>query len=184
MRLWWALVACVGAGCAPLAAQHQADAAFRKALAAQLADRGDEAQQLYREVISLGFDWSPVWNNLAVLEVHRHEYISARHLLAHAVEANPRDLVALTNYGVMSYYLSDFPEARRTLVDAQKLRRDILNTMPTMGRSDFTHDHWEHVTEPLAQVATKYLKKIDRAEVGAESPTAGDAVAALQVHSF
>jgi hypothetical protein len=116
--------------------------------------------------------------------VQRHEYIHARHLLAHAVEANDRDLVALTNYGVMSYYLSDFREARRTLVDAQKLRRDILNHMPTMGRADYMHDHWEHVTEPLAQTAQKYLERIDRAEMGAEVPSAADAVAAISVHSF
>ena len=73
------------------------------------------AEALYREVLALGLDWSPVWNNLAVIEVHRHDYSTARKLLAHAVAANERDVVALTNYGVISYHLSDYVEARRTL---------------------------------------------------------------------
>jgi len=184
MQVRLALLLFLAAGCAPLARQHQADAAFRKALGAQLAHRTDDAQALYHEVIALGFDWSPVWNNLAVIEVQRHEYIAARHLLAHAVASNERDLVALTNYGVMSYYLSDFREARRVLVDAQRLRLDLLNHMPTMGRSDYYHDHYERVTEPLAEVARKYLDKIDRAEVGAEVPSPADALAALQVHDL
>src|SRR3954451_17326846 len=135
MRVTLAFVCLLLVGCAPLAAQHEADAAFRKALTAQLAARPDEAEQLYRQIIALGFDWSPVWNNLAVIEVHRHEYIAARRLLAHAVATNDRDLVALTNYGVMSFYLADFSVAKKSLVDAQALRRDILNHMPTMGRA-------------------------------------------------
>lgn len=183
MRLVLPLLALL-AGCAPLAVQHQADADFRRALGLQLASQHDDAEKLYQEIIRLGFDWSPVWNNLAVIQVHRHDYIAARHLLARAVEANDRDLVALTNYGVMSYYLSDFREARRTLADAQKLRRNLLNEMPTMGRSDYAHDHWEHVTEPLAAVAQKYIDKIDRAEMGMEVPSPAEAVAAISAYSF
>src|SRR5947209_1703405 len=92
-----------GIGCAPLAREHRADAAFRDAIGAQLAHDEVRAEVLYRDVLALGFDWSPVWNNLAVIAVHRHEFPSARKLLAHAVAANERDVVALTNYGVMSY---------------------------------------------------------------------------------
>src|SRR4051812_47812344 len=88
-------------GCAPLAAEHQADASFRKALAAQLASQDDAAELEYRHVVALGFNWSPVWNNLAVIAAHRHEYRTSRHLLAQAVAANDHDVVALTNYGVM-----------------------------------------------------------------------------------
>jgi tetratricopeptide (TPR) repeat protein len=185
MRLTLAFVSLLLVGCAPFAAQHEADAAFRSALTAQLANRPDEAEQLYKQIVALGFDWSAVWNNLAVIQVHRHEYIAARRLLAHAVATNDRDLVALTNYGVMSYYLADYPEARRTLVDAQALRRDILNHMPTLGRADYVHDHYEHVTERLAATAQKYLMRIDQAQqMGAEAPSFTDAVAALQVHTF
>ncbi len=75
-------------GCAPLAKEHQGDAAFRKALTAQLASDEAHAEKLYREVLGLGLDWSPVWNNLAVIAVHRHEYSAARKLLAQAVAAN------------------------------------------------------------------------------------------------
>jgi tetratricopeptide (TPR) repeat protein len=185
MRVTFALLSLLVSGCAPWAAQHQADAAFRQALTAQLASRTDEAEQLYRQIIALGFDWSPVWNNLAVIEVRRHQFISARHLLSRAVAANDRDVVALTNYGVMSYYLADYPEARRTLVDAQAIRRDILNHMPTLGRSDYLHDHFERATERLVQTAQKYLTRIDQAQqMGAEVPSLNDAVAAIQMHDL
>jgi hypothetical protein len=171
-------------GCAPMAAQHQADAAFRKALAAQLASQDDYAEQQYKEVIALGFNWSPVWNNLAVIAVHRHEYRVSRHLLAQAVASNDRDLVALTNYGVMSYYLSDFREARRTLVDAQRLRREILNHIPSMGHDDYQHDHYEKVTESLVHTAARYLDRIDKAELGVEPPVPSDVVAAITPARF
>jgi Tfp pilus assembly protein PilF len=187
VRLTLACFACLVTSCAPLAAQHQADAAFRKALAAQLARQEDQAENGYREVLALGFEWSPVLNNLAVIAVHRHEYIAARKLLQRAVAANDRDLVALTNYGVMSFYLSDLSEARRSLVDAQALRRDLLNHMPTMGRNDYAHDHYEHVTQSLAQTAEKFIRRIDEARhLGAEalppSESIGDAQAALALH--
>src|SRR3954464_5352720 len=161
-------------GCAPMAADDQADASVRKALAAQLASQDDAAEVEYRQIVALGFDWSPVWNNLAVIAAHRHEYRVSRHLLAQAVASNDRDVVALTNYGVMSFYLSDFREARRTLVDAQQLRHDILNRIPTYGHDDYQHDHYERVTEVLVKTAQRYLERIDRAEMGAETPVAAD----------
>src|SRR6185369_3367172 len=113
-------------GCAPLAREHKGDAAFRNAVAAQLAYDEPRAESLYREILGLGLDWSPVWNNLAVIAVHRHEYSAARKLLAQAVAANERDVVALTNYGVISYHLSDYAEAKRTLADARALRRRLI----------------------------------------------------------
>ena len=170
-----------------MAVQHQADASFRKALAAQLASQDDQAEVEYRQIIALGFNWSPVWNNLAVIAAHRHQYRVSRRLLGQAVASNDRDLVALTNYGVMSFYLSDFREARRTLVDAQQLRHEILNHIPTYGHDDYQHDHYERVTEVLVKTAERYLERLDRldrAELGAEAPVAGDVIAALQAARF
>ncbi len=172
------------AGCAPMAAEHQADASFRKALVEQLASQDDQAEVEYRQIIALGFNWSTVWNNLAVIAAHRHQFRISRHLLAQAVSCNDRDLVALTNYGVMSFYLSDFREARRTLVDAQQLRHEILARIPTYGHDEYQHDHYERVTEVLVKTAERYLQRIDRAELGVETPIASDVIAALQPARF
>src|SRR5678815_145859 len=109
------------AGCAPLAVQHQADASFRRALTAQLAGDEPRAEAEYRHVLELGVEDSPTLNNLGVIAVRRHAYIAARHLFARAVRADARDVVALTNYGVLSYYLADLSEARRTLDGARSL---------------------------------------------------------------
>ena len=133
-------------GCAPLASEHQGDAAFRKAITAQLAYDEPRAEALYREVLALGLDWSPVWNNLAVIEVHRHKFSAARKLLAHAVAANERDVVALTNYGVISYHLSDYAEARRTLEDARRLRTRLIESIPTSGRASWEEDQYARAT--------------------------------------
>jgi hypothetical protein len=97
-------------GCAPLELAQKADAAFRAALAAQLRGDAERAEAQYRRIIETGQATSAVFNNLAVISVRRHQYIAARHLLARAVAADGRDVVALTNYGVMSYYLADFDE--------------------------------------------------------------------------
>lgn len=158
-----ALALLVGA-CAPLAAQNQADAAFRKAVAAQLGGDHDRAESEYRRVIKLGFNWSPVWNNLAVIAVKRHEYIQARRLLATAVQANDRDVVALTNYGVMSYYLADLKIAQRSLEEARALRTRLIQEMPPLGRNDWQPERYARATEPLDQVAAKYLDKIAKSE--------------------
>jgi tetratricopeptide (TPR) repeat protein len=171
-------------GCAPLAAEHHADAAFRQALTAHI--RGDEpaAEAYYHQIITLGFNWSAVWNNLAVIEAHRREYIASRKLLARAVAAGPRDVVALTNYGVMSYYLSDLKEARRALVDAKRLREDNLNLIPSVGDNHYRYDHYVRVTEPLLETGAKFLRRIDQSELGRPVP-AEDGVrvaAALTVH--
>jgi Flp pilus assembly protein TadD len=159
----WVLIA-LTVGCAPLAKEHKGDAAFRKALAAQLAADEVRAEGLYREVLALGLDWSPVWNNLAVIAVHRHEYSHARKLLAQAVAANERDVVALTNYGVISYHLSDYKEARRTLAEARALRRRLIDSIPSLGRAPWEEEHYAKATEPLDRTAKKYLAKIDRTE--------------------
>src|SRR5205807_6833712 len=79
-------------GCAPFAVEHRGDAAFRSALAAQLSFDDARAETLYRSILALGLDWSPVWNNLAVIAVHRHQYSEARKLLAQGVAANERDV--------------------------------------------------------------------------------------------
>jgi Tfp pilus assembly protein PilF len=168
-------------GCAPLARQHQGDAWFRKALAAQLGSDEPRAEMLYRQVLALGLDWSPVWNNLAVIQVHRHEYSAARKLLAHAVAANAHDVVALTNYGVMSYYLSDYREARRTLAEARALRRRIIDSIPSLGRGAWEEEQYARATEKLDVVAQKYLTRIERAEMAGAPAVPADLVADLKV---
>jgi tetratricopeptide (TPR) repeat protein len=169
-------------GCALLAVEHQGDAAFRKALAAQLAWDEPRAEMLYRQVLALGLDWSPVWNNLAVIAVHRHEYSAARKLLAQAVAANERDVVALTNYGVISYHLSDYREAKRTLAEARALRRRIIDGIPSMGRTAWEEEHYARVTEPLERTAAKYLARIEKAEVSDAPADKIDVVADLMVN--
>ena len=179
-----ALVVVFVGGCAPLAVEHQGDAAFRKALAAQLASDEPRAELLYREVLALGLDWSPVWNNLAVIQVHRHEYSAARKLLAHAVAANASDVVALTNYGVISYHLSDYREARRTLAEARALRLRIIDSIPSMGRTAWEEEQYARATAPLDVVAAKYLARIDRAEISDVPAAPADLVADIQAIIF
>ena len=170
-------------GCAPMAAEHQADASFRRALSAQLASQDDAAELEYRQVIALGFNWSPVWNNLAVIAARRHEYRVSRHLLAQAVSSNDRDPVALTNYGVMSFYLSDFREARRTLVDAQQLRHEILNRIPptaTTTTSTITTSGSPVAGQDRAALPRAHRSRRD----GRRDPVATDVIAALQPARF
>jgi hypothetical protein len=167
-------------GCAPLAVEHRGDAAFRSALAAQLAYDEPRAELLYRSILQLGLDWSPVWNNLAVIAVHRHQYSEARKLLAQGVAANERDVVVLTNYGVVSYHLSDFAEARRTLAAARALRRRLIDTIPSERSGD--DQRYARATEGLDQTAQKYLARIDRATLTDAPAPPADLVADLAVH--
>ena len=174
----WAMVA----GCAPLAREHRGDAAFRNAIAAQLAYDEPRAEGLYREILALGLDWSPVWNNLAVIHVHRHQYSAARKLLAHAVAANERDVVALTNYGVMSYHLCDYAEARRTLEAARRLRVRNLESIPSMGRASWEEDQYARATAPLDETAKRYLARIDAATISDAPMPAADLMADLRMN--
>jgi len=172
----------IAAGCAPLARQNQGDAAFRRAITAQVGGDEERAEVEYRSVVALGLDWSPVWNNLAVIAVHRHQYARARLLLANAVRSNARDVVALTNYGVMSYYLADLRVAERSLQSARKLRLQNLESIPTSGRADWTADQYARATEPLDRTAAKYLDKIARSEVSTAPPSEGELIAELSEH--
>lgn len=183
MRKRMALLALGAAaiGCAPLAREHRGDAAFRQAIAAQLAHDEPRAELLYRQVLGLGLDWSPVWNNLAVIAVHRHLYSAARKLLAHAVAANDRDVVALTNYGVMSYHLSDYLEARRALVAARRLRARLIESIPSMGRTSWQEDQYARATAPLDETARHYLARIESATVSDGPLPPADLVADLRV---
>jgi tetratricopeptide (TPR) repeat protein len=166
-----------------MAAEHCGDAAFRSALAAQLAYDDARAECLYRSILELGLDWSPVWNNLAVIAVHRHQYSEARKLLAQGVAANERDVVVLTNYGVISYHLSDFAEARRTLAEARALRRRLINSIPSerSGQDDL---RYARATEALDQTAQKYLTRIDLATLTDAPAPPADLVADLTVNRF
>ncbi|HEY1585932.1 MAG TPA: hypothetical protein VGH63_09615 [Polyangia bacterium] len=183
MRRRLALLALGGmvVGCAPLAREHQGDAAFRSAIAAQIGHDNSRAESLYREILALGLDWSPVWNNLAVIAVHRHEYPAARKLLAHAVAANARDVVALTNYGVISYHLSDYAEARKTLEEARRLRIQLIDSIPSNGRTSWEEEQYARVTEPLDQTAKRYLARIDAATISDAPLPAADLMADLHV---
>jgi hypothetical protein len=66
----------------------------------------------------------------------------------------------------MSFWLCDLREAERSLVDAQELRRKLLNGIPTMSHDDWLHDHWARATEGLAKVAERYLAKIQKSQLG------------------
>ncbi|HEY2748797.1 MAG TPA: tetratricopeptide repeat protein [Polyangia bacterium] len=168
-------------GCAPLAREHKGNAAFASALAAQIGHDEPRAESLYREILALGLDWSPVWNNLAVIAVHRHEYPAARKLLAHAVAANARDVVALTNYGVISYHLSDYAEARKTLEEARRLRIQLIDSIPSNGRTSWEEDQYARVTAPLDETAKRYLARIDAATISDAPLPAADLMADLHV---
>jgi Tfp pilus assembly protein PilF len=184
MRAWTVMLLCAAGACAPLAAQNQADAAFRKAVAAQIGGDAERAETEYRRIISLGFNWSPVWNNLAVIAVKRHEYIQARRFLGTAVQANDRDVVALTNYGVMSYYLADLKVAQKSLEEARALRTRLIQQMPSGGRNDWQPERYAKATEPLDRVAAKYLDKIARAELAdGVAPVLDDFVAESEQHA-
>jgi Tfp pilus assembly protein PilF len=122
-----------------------------------------------------------VWNNLAVIHVHRHQYSAARKLLAHAVAANERDVVALTNYGVMSYHLSDYAEAKRTLEAARLLRARIIQSIPSMGRTSWEEDQYARATAPLDETAKRYLARIDSATFSNQPLPPADLVADLRV---
>jgi Tfp pilus assembly protein PilF len=182
-RIGFGLLFLVATGCAPLAREHQGDAAFRTALAAQIGSDENRAEVLYKQILTSGLDWAPVWNNLAVIAVHRHHYSQARKLLGQAVAANERDVVALTNYGVMSYHLYDFAEARRKLVEALALRRRILDSIPSEGHFGWDERQYALATEQLERTAVKYLTRIDRAQASDAPPAAADLMADLQMNS-
>jgi Tfp pilus assembly protein PilF len=171
----------IASGCGAMAVEHQGDALFRKALTSQLAYDEPRAEGLYQDILKLGLDWSPVWNNLAVIAVHRHQYSVARKLLAQAIAANERDVVALTNYGVISYHLCDYTVARQTLADARTLRRRIIESIPSMGRTPWEEDQYARATETLDRTAQKYLSRIDVAEAMDAPPPAADLMADLMV---
>jgi len=168
-------------GCSLLAAHHKGDAAFRSALAAQIGHDEPRAEGLYREILALGLDWSPVWNNLAVIQVHRHEYSAARRLLAHAVAANGRDVVALTNYGVISYHLSDYAEARKTLEEARRLRLQLMESIPSTGRTSWEEEQYARATAPLDETAKRYLARIDSATISDAPMPSADLMADISV---
>ncbi len=175
-----------GTGCQPFAMQHQADAAYRRALTAQLAGDSARAEVEYRQVLALGVEDGPTLNNLGVLAVRHHSYIAARHLFARAMKADDRDVVPLTNYGVLSYYLADLAEARRSLDEARQLRHEILESIPSLGRDNFDGDRFARATEPLDQIAAKYLRRVADAETRghAQAMPPTDLVAAISVHSL
>ena len=178
-----ALGAALAVGCAPLAREHQGDAAFRSALAAQIGHDEPRAEELYRQILALGLDWSPVWNNLAVIAVHRKELSVARKLLAHAVAANARDVVALTNYGVISYHLSDYAEARKTLEEARRLRVRLHRLDPLVdgARPRGKSEQYARATAPLDETARRYLARIDSATLSDAPLPAADLMADLHV---
>ena len=148
---------------------------------AQIGHDEARAEELYREILALGLDWSPVWNNLAVIQVHRHEYSAARQLLAHAVAANGRDVVALTNYGVISYHLSDFAEARKTLEEARRLRLQLMDSIPSTGRTSWEEEQYARATAPLDETAKRYLARIDSATISDAPMPAADLMADISV---
>ena len=167
MRVGLGLVL-VASACAAVSTQTQADLVFHKAMKAQADGVERRAEAEYRRMIDGGFTWSSVYNNLAVIAVHRHEYIQARRYLAAAVQANRKDVVALTNYGVMSYYLADLKVAETALADARALRQRLI------VEAESERERISHATETIDRLAAKYLEKIARAEIADGSSPLGD----------
>src|SRR5262249_12539379 len=85
--------------------------------------------------------------------------------------ANPRDVVALTNYGVVSFHLADYREAARTLADARRLRRRLIDSIPTVGRDEWQRERYERVTAPLDDVARRYSERIEHRRYSEALPT-------------
>jgi Tfp pilus assembly protein PilF len=185
-RISLALLSIFFGGCAQMSVQHQADGYFRRALTAQLAGDEPAAEEGYHKVLGLGIEDSPTLNNLGVIAVRHHNYIGARHLFGRAMKADGRDVVALTNYGVLSYYLADLNEAKRTLDGARQLRKHILQEIPSMGRGNFDEERWARVTQPLDEIAQKYLQRVDEAEERgrAEAMPPGDLMALVATNDF
>jgi Tfp pilus assembly protein PilF len=169
-RIFCVGVALVG-GCAAWSARHAADAAFLRGLAAQLGGDDAGAEPEYRRATELA-ESAAAWNNLAVIAARRHHYRDARHLLSRAVDADRDDLVAITNYGVMSYWLADFGEARRAFGEARTLRQAMLATIPSTARTTFDEDRFARETAGLDATCARYLERMEQAPgmFGAEPP--------------
>jgi Tfp pilus assembly protein PilF len=168
-------------GCAPLTAQRLADDSFRRGLAAHVRGYDAEAEVEYRRALSTGVATSATYNNLALLAAKRHDYVAAHRLLAEAVARDDRDLVALTNYGVMSYWLDDLGEAERALADARQLRLRTACQIPSMGRVNWESEECIRATEALDQIAARYLARIAQAEARAHLAREPLVVADLQL---
>jgi Tfp pilus assembly protein PilF len=159
-RIALALGCLITAGCGALATQRAGDLAFRAALEAQLHGDDARAEQGYRTILARGLDWSPVWNNLAAIAVQRRDWSGAQHMFAQAVAADSTDVVALTNYGVMSFHVRDFAEAERALDDARRLRHALVGRIPSLGRATWDADDFARATQPLEETAARYLERI------------------------
>lgn len=168
-------------GCAPLTAQRLANESFRRALSAHFRGDLDVAEAEYRRAVDTGAATSATYNNLALLAAKRHDYRGAYRLLAQAVERDDHDLVALTNYGVMSFWLDDLAEAERALVDARTLRARSTCQYPSMGRVNWESDECVRATEALDQIAARYLERIAQAEARAHLEREPLLVADLQL---
>jgi Tfp pilus assembly protein PilF len=169
-------------GCAPLTAQRLADESFRRALSAHFRGDLDTAEREYRRAVDTGAATSATYNNLALIVAKRdHDYRRAHRLFAEAVERDDRDLVALTNYGVMSYWLDDLAEAERALVDARNLRLRSSCQLPSMGRVNWESEECVRATEALDQIASRYLARIAQAEARAHLAREPLLVADLQI---
>ncbi|HEX4462507.1 MAG TPA: hypothetical protein VIA18_31235, partial [Polyangia bacterium] len=92
-----------------------------------------------------------------------------------------RDIVALTNYGVISYHLYDFAESRKTLTAARALRRKIIDSIPS-EHLGWDERQYERATEQLERTAVKYLTRIDSSQASDSPPPPADLMADLQMH--
>jgi hypothetical protein len=81
----------------------------------------------------------------------------------------------------VSYHLSDYAEARRTLAAARALRRRLIDTIPS-ERSGWDDLRYARATEGLDQTAQKYLARIDLATLTDAPAPPADLVADLAVH--
>jgi tetratricopeptide (TPR) repeat protein len=147
-------------GCGLSSAAHQADAAYRRAIAAHLAGDLDQAAAGYVRVIRLGHPTAATWNNLGAVYASRGHYRQARRLIGQAVALDGENVVALVNYGVLSYHLFDFGEAERAFQRAKRARAHQRQAIPSIGRADWDGLRYDRETEPLAERAERYLRRI------------------------
>jgi tetratricopeptide (TPR) repeat protein len=151
-------------GCAQLRLEARVNQEFRAGLLEQMRGNSDRAQDIYRHLLTLDGQHGAALNNLALISIERGQLIVARRLLARALEKNPTNLVALTNYGVVSYHLADLGPAKHALTEARRLRQLTVDEVPSDGRSDWTQARFLRLTQALDRITGEYLVRIERVQ--------------------
>ena len=72
-------------------------------------------------------------------------------------------------------------EARRTLEEARRLRIQLIDSIPSNGRTTWEEDQYARATAPLEETAKRYLARIDAATISDAPAPAADLMADLHV---